>query len=348
MIIPGAGRLSRAALRIGRRFERKALILMYHRVARTGSDPWLLCVSPERFAEQLHVLRRRARPLRLRQLARAARDGSIPRRSVVVTFDDGYADNLHNAKPLLESCEVPATVFITSGFIGASREFWWEELDRIFLEPGTLPESLDLSIGGKLCHWELGEAARYDEETSRRNRRWKAWGEPDPTSRHLLFRSVYDLMFRLSPDDRRQVQDDLMAWAGMEPVARETRRSLSPEELSEMARAELIEIGAHTVTHRLLASATPPEQREEIRQSKADLERILNRPVNSFAYPYGRREDYTPETVELVKEAGFESACSNFGGVVNRGSDLYQLPRVHVQDIDGEEFSRQLDAWFES
>jgi peptidoglycan/xylan/chitin deacetylase (PgdA/CDA1 family) len=80
---------------------------------------------------------------------------------VVITFDDGYADNLHNAKPLLERYDIPATVFVTTGHIGHEREFWGDELDRLLLQPSTLPELLGLSINGSPYQWELGEVAHY-------------------------------------------------------------------------------------------------------------------------------------------------------------------------------------------
>ena len=69
----------------------------------------------------------------------AVSGGDVPSAGVVVTFDDGYADNFHNAKPLLERYEIPATVFVTTGYLQDQREFWWDELERILLQPGTLP-----------------------------------------------------------------------------------------------------------------------------------------------------------------------------------------------------------------
>ncbi len=116
-----------------------AIILMYHRVAEGGTDPFSLCVAPNRFAEHLEVLRKHVEPMHLRDFVAKLDNGGISRPTAVITFDDGYADNLKIAKPLLERHDVPATVFLTTGYLGGQREFWWDELDRLLLQPGVLP-----------------------------------------------------------------------------------------------------------------------------------------------------------------------------------------------------------------
>jgi peptidoglycan/xylan/chitin deacetylase (PgdA/CDA1 family) len=141
--------------------------------------------------------------------------------------------------------------------------------------------------------------------------------------------------------------DELLAWGGVESAGRADRRCLTVDEVCALARGHFIEVGAHTVTHPSLSTLPMDSQREEIRESKAQLEEIVDCAVTSFAYPYGKRSDYTSETVGLVEEAGFTGACSNIGGLVCNASDRFQLPRFHVQDWDGEEFSRQLSRWFD-
>src|SRR5690606_36408110 len=119
----------------GRRFRPQALILLYHRVTTLENDPWSLAVTPEHFAEHMEVLRRYTYPLPLRDLVQRVRTGRFPEGSVAITFDDGYRDNLYAAKPLLERHEIPATVFIATGYTGREREFWWDELEALLLEP---------------------------------------------------------------------------------------------------------------------------------------------------------------------------------------------------------------------
>ncbi len=96
------------------RLTARPIILMYHRVVDLPADPQLLAVGRAHFAEQLEVLRERFRPASLNDIRLQLADGRLDRRTVVVTIDDGYADNLLNARPLLERFEVPATIFIAT------------------------------------------------------------------------------------------------------------------------------------------------------------------------------------------------------------------------------------------
>ena len=325
------------------RAERKVLILMYHRVAELRSDPLRLSVSPIHFGEHLEVLQEYAQPIKLQELSQALLEGNLPDRAVVVTFDDGYANNFHNAKPLLERYEVPATVYVTSGFMGHSREFWWDELDRIFLQPGTLPERLSLSINGDMYRWELGEAAHYSESAFQRYSGWRVRKEA-PSIRQSIYRSLWELLQPMSQGKQRKVLDELLTWAGLEPVARPSYRSLSLEEAAALETGDLVEVGAHTVTHPALSMLSEGAQRDEILGSKARLEELLGHQVTSFAYPYS---SFSAETVSIVREAGFRCACSTRTDVVNSSTDRFLLPRVQVPDHTGERFAKQLSRWFD-
>jgi peptidoglycan/xylan/chitin deacetylase (PgdA/CDA1 family) len=343
-MLPRVPGLSHIMSRFRRRFERRVLILLYHRVTELRSDPWSLAVTPSHFSEHLDVLRKYVRTVSLQQLLRGLRDGKLPQHSVVVTFDDGYADNLYQAKPLLERHAIPATCFLTSGAVGNEREFWWDELDNVLLQSRRLPRELRLTISGRAYTWELDEDAQYSNESSQRHRRWKAQEAP-LSPQHALYYTLWQLLHSASPETRQEVLGALLRWGGIESVSRPTHRTLLPEEVHALADGDLIEIGAHSVTHSALSALPGPAQQEEIRQSKAHLEEILGRPVTCFAYPYGRRRDYTPETTTLVQAAGFACACSNFSGAVHRSTDRFQLPRLYVHDWDGEQFTQVLSEW---
>jgi peptidoglycan/xylan/chitin deacetylase (PgdA/CDA1 family) len=323
----------------GFRSERKALVLCYHKIHESCSDP-RLCVTPSHFAEHLEVLRQHARPIRLQHLSQALLDETLPDRSVVVTFDDGYADNLYNAKPLLERYGIPATVFVITGYIGHNRGFWWDELDRLFLLSGALPEKLDLSVNGNTYHWQLDEAGDYSEEAFRR--RWRP-GEETRSSYHSLYKSLWKLLRPMAEDERQRVLHELRGWAGVKEVVHPSHRPLSLEEVVALGQGELVEVGAHTVTHPALPRLSPDSQRDEISGSKSRLEEILNRPVTSFSYPYGNLSE---QTVGIVQRTGFSCACSTRADAVGLSSERFQLPRVEVQDWDRDEFAGQLSRWF--
>ncbi len=346
MKIRGIGRLRRIARRVTNMFVPRALILLYHRVTELPSDPQLLCVSRRHFAEHLEILRKEGCPIRLQRSGRSLRDENLPHRGVVVTFDDGYADNLCNAKPLLERYDVPATVFVTTGYMGQEREFWWDELDRLLLQRETLPETLRLNVNGSTCQWELSASAHFNEGAYRRHRYWNVSEKDDPSPRHSLYRSLHRMLRPMAEREQRKVLDELREWAGAGSTLRPTHRVLSPDEVIRLGEGGLVEVGSHTVTHPVLSTLPGAAQRAEIRQSKAHLEEILGRPVTSFAYPYGSASDYTEETVAAIRQAGYLRGCSNFAGVIGPVSDRFQLPRFLVRDWDGDSFARQLGAWF--
>ena len=131
-----------------------AVVLMYHRVAECDIDPWNLCVSPQQFADQIAALKREFCILPLHELIRS----DARRNAVAITFDDGYADNLHAAAPVLEHHGAPACFFLTSGALDMAYEFWWDELGRLLLRESALPSTMVISVGSRR-HFEPGHAA---------------------------------------------------------------------------------------------------------------------------------------------------------------------------------------------
>src|SRR4030095_1759812 len=156
MSIRGLGRLRVVAGKLQNRLSPGTVVLLYHRVADLATDPLLLNVTPAHFEEHLQVISRITKPLSLQSLATSLQSKAVTSHGVVVTFDDGAADNLRNAKPLLERYNVPATVFVATEYSKGEREFWWDELERLFLSPRELPETLSLKINGTPQTWEVG------------------------------------------------------------------------------------------------------------------------------------------------------------------------------------------------
>lgn len=330
------------------RVDGGGVILLYHRVAELASDPQLLSVSPENFAAHLAILRELAIPKPLAALVTDAGGKSAAgKRAVTLTFDDGYADNLLHAKPLLERFQIPATVFVSTAGIGSTREFFWDELGRIFLEPGHLPERLELCLDGAAVYTaDLGTAADYTQAQYEQYRHWNVILSETPTSRQRIYNELCTLLHKSPLVRRHQLLTALLAWSGLQADGRATHRLMTAEQLRELTRGGLIEIGGHTVHHPLLAVEEVAVQRAEIWLGRDELVKVLGRMPVGFSYPFGCRRDYTAESIKLVREAGFGFACSNFNGVVEKETDRYQLPRVLVRNWSGEEFTQRMGRWF--
>ena len=340
MRIRGKGRLKRLMRRMAAPFRSEVIILFYHRVFDAHSDPQLLCVKPKHFTEHLEHIRRHYRVMSLSELGDALKEGQLPKRAIVITFDDGYVDNLLNAKPLLERYEMPATVFVATGYFG--RMFWWDELEQLVLQASSLPERLKVTVNGKLHEWYLGrEQVEVSEEP------WNVECPYNPTSRHRAYRDLHRLLHPLGNEEREAALSQLRTQADVgENDGRVTSRAMKPEEIRRLAEGGLIEIGSHTETHPVLSALPIEEQRREIRESKRRLEEILGSPVTAFSYPYGGNAAIGQHAVGLVQEAGYLLACANFPAFVTCGANPFLLPRYLIRDWDGDEFARRLRGWF--
>ena len=328
MRLPGVKLAQRSFRRARSRLLGGIAVLGYHRIADVA-HPLGLAVSRRRFAEQIAVLARTVRLMRLSDAARALTERSLPSRGVVVTFDDGYRDTLDEALPLLERAGIPATVFVTTGSPG--REFWWDELTRVVMESKTPPHDLKLEIPGRSRPWTV--EAKYA----------RPYADGMASRRTWLTEIAGDL--RLLPTaEREHVMSALRAWSGLpspDDAARRPR-ALTVAELQQLAACPYIEIGAHTVSHPLLPMLTRKEQQEEVQRSRLDMQLLTGRSVTSFSYPHGA---YSDETLSTVAEAGFTVACCSTSDVLRSASDVLTVPRLWVGDQDGESFSSWLQGW---
>jgi peptidoglycan/xylan/chitin deacetylase (PgdA/CDA1 family) len=296
------------------RFRSSTLILLYHRVARLSPDPWDLCVTPEHFAEHLEILSRYRRT-RLDELKPGSKVGK--RLTVAITFDDGYADNLHEAAPLLKQYDTPATFFITTGSIGQRQEFWWDELERIVFQAEDYQSLLPAA----------GITA------------------PDGLSKEDVYLRLYWSLQALPNGTRRNVMNRLLTCSRQSFEGRPTHRTLTSEETARLgSEHRLFEIGAHTVTHPLLAAQPLDVQKMELADSKKRLETLLSREVQSCSYPFGGANHYTAETVQLAKQIGYRRACTTVPRAITKRDEPLEWGRFSVRDMGGEQFENFLFA----
>ena len=293
------------------------LILCYHRVAEGVEDPLHLCVRPGNFAAHLEEMSRAREPSTLA-------DVSLPSRRprVVVTLDDGYRDNLTNALPIAEAKGVPITVFVTSGILGNHNGLWWDRLGALLRARPAHVREIDLPIGGRNVRLPLGSSGiRADLDSVRR---------------HLLPLRVTEIERALDA-----LSEQWQVGSASPPDA----QTLNPEDLLRLAASDTVTIGAHTVDHVRLRDRPAREQQDTISGSKRELEQSIGRTVSHFAYPFGRRDDFDDRSVDAVRSAAFDTACTAIPGMAHSSTDPYRLPRRMVMDWGRLRFRVQMQRW---
>jgi peptidoglycan/xylan/chitin deacetylase (PgdA/CDA1 family) len=323
-----------------------AIVLIYHRVAVLERDPQLLAVAPEHFDAQMRHLRQYHDVLTLAELVDCLDHGRLPHRCVAVTFDDGYADNLLGATPILERHSIPATVFVSSGYCESGSEFWWDEVERVVLGPGTLPKTLAITVGAATFERRLDGGLMRTAEDAAADAGWNLL-LPDTDPRHGLYRDLCEFIRPLTPADHVEALAQLREATSAHVETRESHRPLTLDEVACLDASPMVAVGGHTVHHSVLSALTKAEQHEEIWEDKATLERVCKRPLREFSYPHGSLGDYTAETMGIAGDSGYHFACASHPGVVKPWIDRWSMPRSLVRDWDAETFSANLRGWFD-
>lgn len=302
-------------------FDFPVIVLIYHRVTTLSSDPQLLAVTPDNFREQMRFLKENLPVLRFED------DWSdVKEPSVAITFDDGYADNALEALPILEEVGVPATFFVSTGTIGANREFWWDELERILLGEWSFPPFFSLKDG------------RFGGE----------WQTAATSDRYAMYKGIHPIMKKVDYSIREEWLKQLRSWVNINEAGRKTHLPMTIDELRLLGRSKWVTIGAHTVNHVPLSVLSYDRQREEIMDSKEQLEKWTGNEITVFSYPFGTKSDYDKYSIEICKKAGFTRIAANFPGQAHRWTGPYEVPRQLVRNWPVDVFIKNLSGFWTS
>ena len=299
-------------------------ILMYHRIAHETFDPWGLAVQEAVFAEQLEWLAAYRDVMPLAAFAERQRDGRLPGTAISLTFDDGYACSLRTAAPLLARLGLPATIFLPAELIQRGGEFWWDELARVILEF----EGGALRLGNEETPVPARDPSDHD---------WSP-GAPPKTPRQRLFLALWSRLRTMRPIELDATMSEFRDQAVTQTTPRKAYRPLSPAEVRS-ARSPGITFGSHALTHPSLPALDESGKAREIGESRARCEALTGAIPSAFAYPYG---DVDGASLRLVKDAGFDCACSTKGAFVGRRTDSFALPRLQVGNWDLRRFTDRL------
>lgn len=293
--------------------------LNYHRFGdptQSAVDTGVYSATAESFEAQIRYLKKHCDLIGLADLPDVLHKGSS-RRAVLLTIDDGYRDNYEVAYPILKQHQVPAVIFLATGFLDQPRVAWWDEISWMVRQTRV-------------------EAARLPD-------RWKVQPlQLSSANRAAVLSCLLNLVKTLAPKDMAQLLNDLAEslQTGRAPVTDQTAPWMTWEMVREM-RQNGIAFGGHTVTHPILAFCSAEQQRSEIFGCKARIEQELGETVEAFTYPVGMRNSFNSQTIDLVQEAGYRWAFGFYSGYTVPTCNPYDLRRVAIHpEIEDAEFRK--------
>ncbi len=307
--------LASGALRFAGDFQfPAAAILMYHSVL---PDPSLqadclggIVHSESAFSEQMEVLARHYHPISLDEIVKLLRDKiDLPKRAVVITFDDGYADNYEVAMPILERFAIPATFYATVDCVEKRKLPWPSRLRFAFRRT-------------KLAAWNEALA--------------KSWNLHNPPNREEAFLAACDLCTQLSGAAQeefvRHVEQDLQTCVPDHSGS----LMMSYDQLRGLTRHGHV-VGSHTMTHPNMAYVKDDEAHREFALSKQLLESHLTTPIKHFSYPCPALSPHWSErTIEQSRAIGYETGITTNNGLTHRGDNLLCLNRIRpAKTVEG-------------
>jgi peptidoglycan/xylan/chitin deacetylase (PgdA/CDA1 family) len=217
--------------------RRSVAVLMYHRIANHVLDPLNQCVTAETFWDQIQIIKRRHTIIGGGELREALRTKRLPRQAVMLTFDDGYADNLWSGAPVLRDHGAPATFFIISGRLGQTAPLLHDQLASLVLG-GDVPPELRINAGSEQRCWHLDGCAPQTTP-------WDPGSATERNARQQCYLDLHQLTRPLDWEARVAILEQLSAEISRDPALDTSRRVLNHTELRELAAVDGFEIGCH-------------------------------------------------------------------------------------------------------
>ncbi|MGB7208701.1 MAG: polysaccharide deacetylase family protein [Pyrinomonadaceae bacterium] len=281
----------------------KVPILMYHRFSRDeefGKTSWAT------FESHLSYLTRHYKIISLDELIEYRRKGEpVPPRSAAITIDDGYRDFYDIAFPVLKKFNVPATLYVVTGFVDGKSWIWTDKARYILGQ--TSAERCDLMVGSKKI--ELGLS--YVES------RLKAAGSMNAELKKMLGDEKDSILLDIASQMEVTVPD----------LPTDEFKAIGWGEAREMQETD-IEIGSHTANHPILTNMDEVSLADELRVSKLMLEDKLQKQTVHFCYPNG---NVSKRERDAAEKTGYESAVTTELRLCENGDDPFLLSRIDAE-----------------
>ena len=291
-----------------RRTNNQAFVLMYHRVIASLDEEKIpvqpgMYVTWDSFQKQAEFLKQYFHVLPLTELVRRMEAGRCIDGCCALTFDDGWLDNSVYAYPVLQELNLPATIFLATGFVGTMRLFW--------------PEEITFYLG----HPEVLEKGRDDAVLKSFVDKIPKKGPADSRFDHAIV-----LLKAMSPAKREEV---VSAMRGLSEANLPGRMLMNWDEIRRMQAGGLVDFGAHSHNHVIFDQVSLEEVEKEIVLSRQVMEKQLGVAPDLFAYPNG---NHTPDVQLLLKKHGFKAAVTTRKGWYDRNVSLFEMPRIGMHE----------------
>ncbi|MFQ5638057.1 MAG: polysaccharide deacetylase family protein [bacterium] len=294
-------------------------VLTYHRVAHLDDRPWLnpglISATPKLFERQMSFLAQNYNVVSMQEiLDSVAGTKPLPRKTVLVTFDDAYRDFAENAWPILQRLRLPVTVFVPTAYPDQpKRMFWWDKLHQVF----TGNDRLESTPVGAI-------SLKTDEERRDGLKRLQGYIKKCPHEKAL---QIVDELFDKCADGKA-VLPNVLGW----------------QELRQLAN-DGVTLGAHTQTHPVLTRIHPEKAKSEMLGSQSDLQREIGDVLPIFSYPDG---GHNQRILDILRDAGFVLGFNGPAGTDDLTSgELLRIRRINITPKSSHLLFRvRMSRWF--
>ena len=266
-----------------------------------------LVVSKSIFDKQIKFISQNFNPTSINDVFKKSFDG---KNKIVITFDDGYLDNIINAVPILKKYNCPAIIYVTTGFLGNKNIAWWIRLWDLILNSSEI-----FYMGKRINISKLQEKKK-------------------------TYNLIKNNLFLMKSEGINNFFDDFKT-ENLDTSSLEKNIFMNYEDLKKINAEKLIEIGCHTHSHQNLKILTEFEIKEELTKSKEFLESLLEREIKHFSIPFGGKNSYSENILKIIYNLNFETIVTTNHDIFKKKNFL-KIPRIGIgnNDIDDYLYSK--------
>lgn len=291
------------------------IVLAYHRIYNIDDedsfpfDPELISATPSDFKQQMQYIKKHYNAVSLNDVIEHQKDNNkLPPNPIVITFDDGHEDNFTQAYPILSALNIPATIFLSTEYIGSNKIFWFDWVAHAIYETNENT----LSLNNENFSINLGTEIIEKREA---------------TMRTLSY------LMTLSNSNRITCLKEIKHQLAVKVSEKNMKKSsaLNWDQIIEMSKNG-IEFGSHTVSHPILSKLDDAQLSYELSHSKSEIESRTKQTVNTIAYPVGGRSEFTDDVIKACKESGYQLGLSYISGTEKiKIEKLFEIKRLHIE-----------------